>query len=53
MVPHVISQLITRKQHHCDSTINHKETTSHGAHDISLCTMTNYGIVHPIKQLPK
>jgi hypothetical protein len=41
----------------CDSTINHKETISHGAHDISLCTMTklwsNYGIVHPIKQLPK
>ncbi len=24
----------------CDSTINDKETTSHGAHDISLCTMT-------------
>jgi len=37
----------------CDSTINHKETTSHGAHDINLCTMTNYGILHPIKQLPK
>jgi hypothetical protein len=33
MVPHVIPQLITRKQHHmvspCDSTINHKQTTSH------------------------
>jgi hypothetical protein len=37
----------------CESTINHKETTSHGAHDISLCTVTNYGIPHPIKQLPK
>jgi len=39
MVPHVIPQLITSKQHHmvspCDSTINHKQTTSHGAHDIS------------------
>jgi hypothetical protein len=32
----------------CDFIINHKETTSHGAHDMSLCTMTNYGILHPI-----
>ncbi len=24
----------------CDSTINHKETISHGAHDINQCTMT-------------
>jgi hypothetical protein len=32
----------------CDSNINHNKTTSHGAHDISLCTMTHYGILYPI-----
>jgi hypothetical protein len=26
----------------CDSTINHKQTTSHGAHDISQCIMDSY-----------
>ncbi len=35
MIHHVIPQLITRKQHHmvfpCDSTIDHKKTTSHGS----------------------
>jgi hypothetical protein len=35
----------------CDSTINHKETISHGAHDfhISQCTMTK--LWNPITQL--
>jgi hypothetical protein len=41
MVPHVIPQLITRKQHHIVSyVIPQLITISHGAHDISLCTMT-------------
>jgi hypothetical protein len=52
MVHHVILQLITRKQHHmvspCDSTINHKQTTSHGAHDISQCIMESYIQLTPL-----
>jgi len=52
MVPHVIPQLIIRKQHHmvspCDSTINHKKTISHGAHDISQCIMESYIQLTPL-----
>jgi hypothetical protein len=52
MVHHVIPQLITRKQHHmvspCDSTINHKQTTSHGAQDISQCIMEFYIQLTPL-----
>jgi len=33
----------------CDFTINHKETISHGAHDISQCTMTK--LWNPTTQL--
>ncbi len=48
----MISQLITRKQHHmvspCDFTINHKQTTSHGAHDISQCIMESYIQLTPL-----
>jgi len=53
MVPHVIPQLITRKQHHMVPHVLPQLITSHGAHEISLCTMSNYGILHPIKQLLK
>jgi hypothetical protein len=53
MVPQIIKRnKITRKQHHMvPHVVPH--VIPHGAHDISLCTMTNYGILHPIKQLPK
>jgi len=34
----------------CDSTINHKETTSHDAHDISQCSMTK--LWNPTPNLP-
>jgi len=52
----MVPQIIKRKQNHmvpmwfpCDSTINHKEILSHGAHDISQCTMTK--LWNPTTQL--
>ncbi len=45
MIPQIIKRkkILQKTKSHgspCDFTINHKETTSHGAHDINLCTMT-------------
>jgi hypothetical protein len=32
----------------CDSTINHKKTSSHGAHDISQCIIESYIQLTPL-----
>ncbi len=70
MIPHVIPQLITTKQHHMIPHVIPQvmfphvipqvmfphvipqlittKITSHDAHDISLCTMTHYGILYLI-----